>query len=222
MRHPADGRVLVQRVPSNVFTRGIRQDLYRLIALPIAAGKPVDWLITAWQARMREMPGQDVRAAASATATESLTAVAIRLGAMRTARGTAGVIGRALLGDYEVSMAFGPEWTRQRELNWAAVGRPAADTRQVASEPGAAPGPMPPGQAGAEQQVAQRQPAPAAPQQVNGRYPIAQPSAAGYARRPGQGAEAQRGQPHAQRPTAQPPAWDLPGQRPGPGPVPRW
>jgi hypothetical protein len=50
MRHPGDGRGLVQRVPLNVFTRGTRQDLYRLIALPIVAGKPVDWLITAWQA----------------------------------------------------------------------------------------------------------------------------------------------------------------------------
>lgn len=135
MRHPGDGRELVQRVPLNVFTRGPRQDLYRLIALPIVAGKPVDWLITAWQARMREVSGHGARPATGATATESLTAIAIRLGSMRTARGTAGVIGRALLGDYEVSMAFGADWTRQRELNWAAVARPAPPRQPNGRDP---------------------------------------------------------------------------------------
>jgi hypothetical protein len=218
MRHPGDGQGLVQRVPLNVFTRGTRQDLYRLIALPIVQRKPVDWLITAWQARMREVSGRGAQAAA----TESLTAIAIRLGAMRTARGTAGVIGRALLGDYEVSMAFGPEWTRQRELNWAAARRPAVGSDQARQEPGVTPGPMPPGQVAAEQQTTQPRPDPAAPRQSNGRHQTAQPAVAtGHARGSGQGVEAQRVQSHAQRPAAQRPPWDLPGQLPGPGPAPQ-
>jgi hypothetical protein len=91
----------------------------------------VDWLITAWQARKHETAGQGAPAAAEATAPESLTAIAVRLGAMRPLRRTASVIGRVLLGDYEVSAAFGSQWTRQRELNWAAVGTPVADGQAV-------------------------------------------------------------------------------------------
>ncbi len=215
MRHPADGRDLVQRVPLNVFTRGPRQDLYRLLAQPIAAGRPVDWLITAWQASKQEASRQGAPAAAGATAAESLTATAVRLGAMRPLRGTAGVIGRGLLGDYEVSMAFGPEWTRQRELNWAAARTPAAGGPQASREPVVGPGPVAPAQGAAVQQAAQPQSAPAGPQQASRQRQAARP-APGYGHHPQPGGQAQHGQAPVPRPVVPPPPWADPGGPRGP------
>jgi hypothetical protein len=217
MRHPADGRDLVRRVPLNVFTRGPLQDLYRLIAQPIAAGKPVDWLITAWHARKQELSAPGSQPAAGATASESLAQVAERLGAMRTMRGTAVVVGQALLGDYEVSMAFGPQWPRQRELNWAAAGRPAAGTRQASREPAVTPAAGLP-VASDSARPAQPGSIPGEPQRTRGRHRVAQP-APGPARPlgPGGGGQARQGQPVIQQPAPR----GVPGQQPGTGPVPQ-
>jgi hypothetical protein len=175
MRHPADGQDIVQRLPLNVFTRGPRQDLYRLIAWPVAQGKPVDWLITAWQASKQDPSGHDALAAAGATAAESLAATAMRLGAIRPLRGTAEVIGRALLADYEVSVAFGPQWTRQRDLNWAAARMPVADGQQASPEPGITLGPVTPAQDPLSPQAAQQAPVPAGPPQPATRRQAAPP-----------------------------------------------
>jgi hypothetical protein len=215
MRHPGDGRALVRRVPLNVFTRGPLQDLYRLIALPIAAGKPVDWLITAWQARKQELSARGSQPAPGATASESLVLVAERLGAMRTERGTAVVIGRALLGDYEVSMAFGAQWTRQRELNWAAAGRPAVVGQPASPEPAVTPAAGPPVASGSAR-PAQQQSIPAGHLQARGQRPAAQP-APGPARSPGPAGHPRQGQPVIQRPAPAP--GDGPGQQPRTGPV---
>jgi len=167
MRHPADGRSLVQRVPLNVFSRGARQELYRLIAQPIAEGKAVDWLITAWQARKQEESCQGAPAAAEGAAPESLAAIAVRLGAMRPRPGTAGVLGRALLGEYEVSTAFGSQWTQQRDLNWAAAG-PVADDHHMTDEPSATQEPV-------SREALQPQPVSAGSQKLIGRHRAAQP-----------------------------------------------
>jgi hypothetical protein len=215
MRHPADGRDLVQRVPLNAFTRGPRQDLYRLIAWPIAHGKPVDWLITAWQARKQEASRQDAPAAAGPAAAESLTAIAVRVGAMRPLRGTAGVIGRALLGDYEVSMAFGPDWTRQRELNWAAAQMPAAVGHQASHEPSVGPWSASPGKGAPAQRAAQPQPDPPAPRHATGQSRVVRPT-----ERYGHGSQPGGPVPHGHGPVPQPmapaPPWGNAGWQQGP------
>jgi hypothetical protein len=226
MRHPGDGRDLVRRVPLNVFTRGPLQDLYRLISLPIAQGRPVDWLIMAWHARKPELSAWGPQPANGTTAAESLAQVAVRLGEMRTQRGTAGVIGRALLGDYEVSMAFGPQWPRQRELNWADAGRPAADTRQASYEPAVTPGAALSAQAAVTAQTVpdpaprgqQQAAAPRGQQQAVGRHQAGQP-APGSARGPGYGGQARQGRPLIPRPVPRPGTWDDSRQQPGTGPV---
>jgi hypothetical protein len=215
MRHPGDERDLVRRVPLNVFTRGPLQDLYRLIAPPIAIGKPVDWLITAWQARKLELSVQRTQPGTGAIASESLARVTVRLGAIRTERGTAGVIGRALLADYEVSMAFGAQWIRQRELNWAAAGRPAVVGQPASPEPAVTPAAGLPVASG-DARPAQQQSIPAGPPQAPGRHPAAQP-APRPARGVAEGGQTRQGQPVIQRPAPR----GAPGQQPGTGPVPQ-
>lgn len=218
MRHPGDGRPVVRRAPLNVFTRGPLQDLYRLIALPVAQGRPVDWLMMAWQARKQEVSIQGAQPAAGVTASESLTQVIVRLGAMRTQRGTSVVIGRALLADYEVSIAFGPQWTRQRELNWAAAGQAVA-TRQASPEPGLTPGAALPVQAVVTAQPVQQGPVPTGTPQVGDRHQPAQPAPGSAGGRSHDG-QARHGQPVIQRPVPHPAPQNGPGQQPGTGPVP--
>jgi hypothetical protein len=147
MRRPGDGTAMVKRVPAQAFSAGPRRDLYAFLQKAIAAGIPVDPLITAWQASKRE-PGQP-----PPDGSESLAALTARLGQMETTPGTAAVLGRLLLADHECTQAFGPGWTAQ-PLDWNTA-RPAP-----AGQPRPGPGATPARPAPASRP---RQQAPAAP-----------------------------------------------------------
>jgi hypothetical protein len=149
MRRPGDGTAMVKRVPAQAFSAGPRRDLYAFLQKAIAAGIPVDPLITAWQASKRE-PGQS-----QPDGSDSLAALTARLGQMETTPGTAALLGRVLLADHECTQAFGPGWTAQ-PLTWNTA-RPAP-AGQPPPAPGATPGPVRPAPA-----ARPRQPAPATP-----------------------------------------------------------
>jgi hypothetical protein len=169
MRRPGDARTLVARVPAEAFSPGARRELYTLLQKAIAAGIPVDPLITAWQASKRE-PEPAWQPEADGAGRESLTALTLRLGEMATVRGTAAVIARVLLADHECTTAFGPGWTG-RPLTWQAG--PAAHGQEAGPKPGMAPGPVRPAYA-----ARHRQQSPAAqaglrrPEQDGGTAPL--------------------------------------------------
>jgi hypothetical protein len=151
MRRPGDGKALVARVPAEAFSPGVRRELYAFLQKAIAAGIPVDPLIAAWQASKRE-PGQAWQPQPDGRAGESLTALTLRLGEMATVRGTAAVIGRALLAEHECTRAFGPGWTRQ-PLTWGAT-RPAVGGQEARRAPAVTPGPARPAPAARARQQA--------------------------------------------------------------------
>lgn len=111
IRHPGAGtRGLAGRVPPAVFGARERQELFVVIRGILAQGRPLDPLIAAWEARQWEAWRGSPREG------ESLAALALRLGEMPTIPGTAGLLTRGLLADYELTRAFGPGWMRQRDL----------------------------------------------------------------------------------------------------------
>jgi hypothetical protein len=144
MRRPGDGKALVARVPAEAFSPGPRRELYAFLKKAIAAGIPVDPLITAWQANKRE-PGPAWQPDTDGAGRESLTALALRLGEMATVRGTAAVIGRVLLADHECTKAFGPHWTAQ-PFRWGTAS-PQPGGQEARTVAGATPGPARPARA---------------------------------------------------------------------------
>ena len=165
MRHPGEGAAMVARVPAEAFSLGPRRELYAFLKKAITAGIPVDPLIAAWQASRRE-PGQP-----QPGGEESLAALTARLGEMATTRGTAAVLGRALLADHECTQAFGPGWTA-RPLTWD-TGRPAAESQQPRPAPGGTSDPARPARAASpRQQAPAAQPIVPRPRQGGGTGPL--------------------------------------------------
>ena len=103
-------------------------------------GRPLDPLIAAWEAHRWE-----ARRGGHSQGREPLAALALRLGAMPTAPGTAGLLARCLLADYEMTRAFGPGWIRQADL--MPGNGPKARAGQARRTVGATPGMTRPGQA---------------------------------------------------------------------------
>jgi hypothetical protein len=162
MRHPADGRAAVARIPADMFTAGPLRQLYEMISARIAAGQPVDPLIIAWDARQHD------EAAATATgraARWTLSAIALRIGSTPTARGTTRVLGRALLADHLLTVRFGSRWTQNPEVA-ARLGAPGPAGRAEGTDAAVGHG------SGAEHQAA-RETAPAGPSSDPARGPVA-------------------------------------------------
>jgi hypothetical protein len=113
MRRPGDGRSAVARIPVEMFTAGPLRQLYELVSERIVARQAVDPVIIAWEAGRR----YGMQPAAGAPAGWSLPAIALRVGATPTARGTARVFGRALLADHVLSERFGAGWTQEPEFS---------------------------------------------------------------------------------------------------------
>jgi hypothetical protein len=113
MRHPADGRAAVARIPAEMFTAGPLRQLYEMISGRIAAGQPVDPLIIAWEARHHD---ETMAPATGREARWSLPTIALRIGSTPTARGTARWFGRALLADHLLTERFGNRWTQDQQL----------------------------------------------------------------------------------------------------------
>lgn len=108
MLHPASGGDVTSWLPATVFAAGTNRALYQLISLRLEAGRPVDPLIIAWDATaLAVTPGP-------ATAQgESLTAAALRLGALHPAPGTAAVLAQPLYAEQICADAFGPDWRKE-------------------------------------------------------------------------------------------------------------
>jgi hypothetical protein len=190
MRHPADGRAAVVRIPADMFTAGPLRQLYEMISARIATGRPVDPLIIAWDARQHD----ETAATATGTAARwTLSAIALRIGSTPTVRGTTRVFGRALLADHLLTGRFGSRWTQDPEVA-ARLGVPGRAGRAAGSAAAA-------GHGQATEHPAARDPAPAGPSSDPVRGPVARASAASA---PGHAAGRGRGRP---------------GPGPGPGPA---
>ena len=114
IRRPGSGHAVTAWLPAAVFTPGPRRELYELIRIHLDAGKPVDPLIIACEADLYQSlaRGGDLREARTG---ESLPELALRLGALNPAPGTAAVLGQALLASYVCAVQFGPDWARSVE-----------------------------------------------------------------------------------------------------------
>lgn len=110
-----DGRFVAAWLPARVFAPGPRRDLYELIRIRLGAGKPVDPLIIAWEADLYQRVGR-VGNLREAAVGESMPELALRLGTLDIARGTATVLGQALLADHFCAAQFGPDWARSVNL----------------------------------------------------------------------------------------------------------
>jgi hypothetical protein len=109
MHRPADGRDITSWLPDAVFTAGPNRSLYQLISIRLAAGRPVDPLIIAWDAAQPRDLGSTAVMRGTAQ-TESLAAAALRLGTLDPAPGTAAILARALYADQVCTDTLGPDW----------------------------------------------------------------------------------------------------------------
>jgi hypothetical protein len=124
MRHPDHGtRALVDRLPPQVLGTRARQELFIVIRGMIRQGRPLDPLTAAWEARGWEAWRGTARD------DQSIAALALRLGKLPTLPGTAGLLGRGLLADYQLTRALGPGWIRQPDLRLG--GEPKAGRGQA-------------------------------------------------------------------------------------------
>ncbi len=111
MKHPADGRAVIEWLPAEAFSTAPRRDLYDLICQRLAIGRPVDPLIIAWDAsRLPEARSSEEYGGAA-----FLTQVALRVGGLEPAPGTAEVLGRALWAERILTSALGKGWPAEPE-----------------------------------------------------------------------------------------------------------
>jgi hypothetical protein len=111
MRHPADGQAVTGWLPADAFSTAPHRDLYDLIRQRLASGRPVDPLIIAWDAsRLPDIPSSHEYGGAA-----FLTQVALQVGALDPAPGTAEILGRALWANRIMVSTLGENWTSDPE-----------------------------------------------------------------------------------------------------------
>lgn len=112
MKHPAEGRTVIEWLPAEVFSTAPLRDLYDLIRHRLASGRPVDPLIIAWDAsRLPDLSFSEEYGGPS-----FLTQVALQVGALDPAPGTAEVLGRALHAERTLSNTLGEGWPSDPQL----------------------------------------------------------------------------------------------------------
>jgi hypothetical protein len=112
MKHPAEGRAVIEWLPDEAFSTAPLRDLYNLIRHRLASGRPVDPLIIAWDAS--RLP--DLSFSEEYGGSAFLTQVALQVGALDPAPGTAEILGRALHAERILSNTLGENWPTDPEL----------------------------------------------------------------------------------------------------------
>jgi DnaB-like helicase N terminal domain len=161
MRHPGDAKQILGWLPAEVFTPGPHRAMYDLIRQLTADGEPADPLIIAWHAR--NQPADDAAGSGPSEVRVNPGEI-LRIGAIRTAPGTAVILGRALLADHFYTRRFGAGWERLARFPGFPPGREPIPDAQPAAEPQVTPTPEPtpaPGPAPVTQPAPATRPRPA-------------------------------------------------------------
>jgi hypothetical protein len=107
MKHPADGLAVTGWLPAEAFSTAAHLDLYDLIRQRLAAGRPVDPLIIAWDAS--QLPNLSP-SAEDYGGSAFLTQVALQVSALDPAPGTAEILGKTLWAEHILTNVLGEDW----------------------------------------------------------------------------------------------------------------
>jgi hypothetical protein len=141
IQRPADAHQVIAWLPAQVFTPGPRRELYQAVSEKISGKEPVDALIMAWDAARRHDhdPSGEPGEVAGGRAQPEL---ALRIGSLDPAPGTAAILGKILLADRLLATRFGDSWYEKPQIV-RLIAAPAKPRNGNAPAPRAAPEPAP-------------------------------------------------------------------------------